>query len=104
MAYYFYVVRPTLHSQIKSTVPQLHNFFLRGWQFDSLYDWVFVKPFVYLSTINKNDLVDLPYNILVSVAGSVHRVLSFTQSGILRWYLIGIVLGAILILTLGLWK
>ena len=103
VAYYFYVMRPTLHTQIKSAVPQLHNFLLSGWRFDSLYDWVFVKPFVYLSNINKNDFVDWPYNALVSVAGFFHRMFSFTQSGILRWYLIGIVIGAITILTLGLW-
>ncbi len=103
VAYFFYVVRPTLHTQIKSAVPQLHNFLLSGWRFDSLYDWVFVKPFVYLSNINKNDFVDWPYNVLVSVSGFFHRMFSFTQSGILRWYLIGIVIGAITILTLGLW-
>jgi NADH-quinone oxidoreductase subunit L len=103
LAYYFYVMRPTLHTQIKSAVPGLHSFLLNGWRFDSLYDWVFVRPFVYLSNINKNDFVDWPYNALVSVAEVVHRTLSFTQSGILRWYLIGIVIGAITILTLGLW-
>ena len=104
VAYYFYVVRPTLHAQIKSAVPQLHNLLLHGWRFDSLYDWVFVKPFVYVSNVNKDDFVDWPYNALVSVSGFVHRALSFTQSGILRWYLIGIVIGAIAILTLGLWR
>ena len=104
VAYYFYVVRPTLHAQIKSAVPQLHNLLLHGWRFDSLYDWVFVKPFVYLSNVNKDDFLDWPYNALVSVSGFVHRALSFTQSGILRWYLIGIVIGAIAILTLGLWR
>ncbi len=102
VAYYFYLMRPALHSQIKSTVPQLHKFLLHGWRFDNLYDWVFVKPFVYLSAINKNDLVDWPYHALVNVAGFIHRMFAFTQSGILRWYLIGIVVGAILILTLGL--
>ena len=102
LAYYFYVMRPTLHTQVKAAIPQVHNFLLHGWRFDTLYDWLFVKPFVYLSTINKNDLVDWPYNALVDVAGFVHRMLAFTQSGILRWYLIGIVLGAILTLTLGL--
>ncbi|MEQ1584962.1 MAG: NADH-quinone oxidoreductase subunit L [Cyclobacteriaceae bacterium] len=102
LAYYFYVMRPTLHTQIKSAVPQVHNFFQLGWRFDSLYDWVFVKPFVYLSNINKNDFVDWPYNSLVNVTGFISRMFAFTQSGILRWYLIGIVLGAILILTLGL--
>ena len=104
VAYYFYVVRPTLHAQIKNAVPQLHNLLLHGWRFDSLYDWVFVKPFVYLSNVNKDDFLDWPYNALVIVSGFVHRALSFTQSGILRWYLIGIVIGAIAILTLGLWR
>ena len=103
VAYYFYVMRPTLHTQIKNTMPQLHSFLLNGWRFDNLYDWVFVKPFVYLSNINKNDFVDWPYQALVRLAGFLHRMLSFTQSGILRWYLIGIVIGAITILTLGLW-
>ena len=103
VAYYFYVMRPTLHTQIKNTMPQLHSFLLNGWRFDNLYDWVFVKPFVYLSNINKNDFVDWPYHGLVRLADFLHRMLSFTQSGILRWYLIGIVIGAITILTLGLW-
>ncbi|MBL7872539.1 MAG: NADH-quinone oxidoreductase subunit L [Cyclobacteriaceae bacterium] len=102
LAYYLYVKRPSLHAQFKSAVPQLHNFLLHGWRFDSLYDWVFVKPFVYLAAINKNDFVDWPYNALVNVASFIHRMFAFTQSGILRWYLIGVVLGAILILTLGL--
>ncbi len=102
VAYYFYVMRSSLHTQIKSAIPNLHAFLLQGWKFDALYNWLFVKPFVYIATINKNDLVDWPFNALVNVAGFVHRMLAFTQSGILRWYLIGLVLGAILILTLGL--
>lgn len=102
LAYYFYVIRPTLHNQVKSAIPQVHNFLLHGWQFDSLYDWILVKPFMYLSNINKNDFVDWPYNALVNVTAFIHRMFSSTQSGILRWYLIGIVVGAILILTLGL--
>jgi NADH-quinone oxidoreductase subunit L len=81
----------------------LHNFLLKGWQFDSLYDWIFVKPFAYLATVNKNDFADWPYNALVTISRLFHRMLSFTQSGILRWYLIGVVIGAIAILTFGLW-
>ncbi len=103
VAYYFYVMKPALHVQIKSTIPQVHNFLLNGWRFDSLYNWLFVRPFVYLSNINKNDFIDWPYHALVNVAIFFNRIFSFTQSGILRWYLIGIVIGAITILTLGLW-
>lgn len=103
LAYYFYVMRPVLHVEIKSAVPRLHRFLLHGWRFDSFYGWVFVKPFVFLSNLNKNDFLDWPYNALVNVAGFIHRMLAYTQSGILRWYLIGVVIGAIVILTLGLW-
>ena len=102
IAYYFYAMRPTLHTQIKAAIPGVHGFLLHGWRFDTLYEWVFVKPFIYFSAINKNDIIDWPFNALVNVAGIIHRMLSFTQSGILRWYLIGIVLGAIVILTMGL--
>ena len=102
LAYHFYVARPALHTKIKAAVPNVHAFLLKGWNFDGLYDLLFVRPFVYIATLNKNDLVDWPFNALVNVAGAIHRVLSFTQSGILRWYLMGIVLGAILTLTLGL--
>ena len=69
---------------------------------DALYDTVLVKPFVYLATINKNDVIDKAYAAIVSVASFFHGVLSYTQSGLMRWYVMGIVVGAILILTLGL--
>lgn len=102
LAYYFYVVHPNLHIKIKEAVPQLHSFFLSGWRFDWLYDLLFVKPFVYFSTLNKDDIVDAPYRGLVNATNYLHRMVAYTQSGILRWYLIGVVLGAILVLTLGL--
>jgi len=101
LAYYFYVMQPALHTRIKAAVPQVHAFLLAGWGFDTLYDWLFVKPFVCVAAISKNDWIDWPYQALVKIAESLHRMLSFTQSGILRWYLMGVVLGAILTLTLG---
>ncbi len=103
LAYFLYVKRPSLHIKIKNSAPQLHSFWLNGWRFDSLYDWLVVRPFVYVANINKNDPFNGPYNGVVRVANFFHRILSFTQSGILRWYLIGVVIGAILILTLGIW-
>src|SRR6266850_3612881 len=36
------------------------------------------------------------------LAGTFHRVFAYTQSGLMRWYVMGIVIGAILILTFGL--
>lgn len=102
IAYYFYVAQPTLHAKIKNSLAGVHAFLLGGWGFDTLYNWVFMKPFVYAATISKNDWIDWPYQALANLAEWGNRILSFTQSGILRWYLFGIVLGAILTLTLGL--
>jgi NADH-quinone oxidoreductase subunit L len=102
LAYYLYVARPGLHVRIKQAMPGVHGFLLSGWKFDTLYNRLFVQPFVYLSAINKSDLADRPYQWLVNLAEWFHKLLSFTQSGILRWYLAGMVVGAILVLTLGL--
>lgn len=80
----------------------LHQFWFSGWGFDALYNALFVRPFVFLASINKNDVVDRIYEGVVTVANGLNRLFVFTQNGILRWYLMGIVIGAIVILTIGL--
>ncbi len=102
IAYYFYVKRTELRPGIKSAVRDTYQFFHYGWGFDTLYNTVFVRPFVFIATINKNDVVDKFYTGLVLVAEFFNRVFVKTQSGILRWYIMGIVIGAILILALSL--
>jgi NADH-quinone oxidoreductase subunit L len=102
MAYYFFIKKPDLADYVKSTSTTLHNFWYSGWAFDAMYNTLFVKPFVFLATINKKDIIDSFYNGLVSTAEFFHRMFAWTQSGILRWYMVGIVVGAILIVTLGL--
>src|SRR5260221_3785743 len=100
VAYVFYISKPELSDELKSSAADLHQFWFSGWGFDSLYNFLFVRPFVFFSTVNKNDIVDKLYEGLVVVAEFFHRIFSFTQSGILRWYIMGIVIGGILLLTL----
>ncbi|MCI0750949.1 MAG: hypothetical protein L0Y35_03865, partial [Flammeovirgaceae bacterium] len=87
--------------KVKNAMHTLHNFWFSGWGFDKLYDTLFVKPFVFVALINKNDVIDKLYSALVSIASALNRLFAFSQSGILRWYVMGIVVGAILILTIG---
>ncbi|MFP6837034.1 MAG: NADH-quinone oxidoreductase subunit L, partial [Pseudomonadales bacterium] len=78
----------------------LRRFWLGGWGFDSLYDAIFVKPFLALARANKNDVVDLLFTGLAAVARGLNRVLSLTQTGRLRWYAANMAVGAVLVLLI----
>ena len=81
-------------------VALLRRFWFAGWGFDWLYDWLLVKPFVLLARVNQSDFIDLFYRALAGLAEVFSRLLKLTQTGYLRWYTLGLVLGAILILAL----
>jgi NADH-quinone oxidoreductase subunit L len=102
VAYFFYMKRTDLRAEIKGATYELNRFWFSGWGFDALYDLVIVTPYVYFSRMNKNDFVDKMYEGMVSGANFFNRIFARTQSGIMRWYIMGIVIGAVLILSLGL--
>ncbi len=82
------------------TTMGLRNFFYSGWAFDQLYDVVFVQPFVYITRINKSDIFDQLNKAIASVSQRLNQWLSVSQSGSLRWYVAGVLIGIIFILTL----
>jgi NADH-quinone oxidoreductase subunit L len=102
IAYYLYVQSPQAVERIKLSLTALHEYWFSGWGFDALYNFVIVKPFVWIANINKSDFVDRLYDGLVVSAESFHRAFAWTQSGIMRWYMMGIVIGTILVVTLSL--
>lgn len=102
LAYYFYITKPELSREVKASAPFLYHLWHTGWGFDSLYNLLVVRPYTFLATINKSDVVDEFYNGIASVANFFNRIFVFTQNGVMRWYLMGIVLGAIILLTLSL--
>jgi NADH-quinone oxidoreductase subunit L len=82
----------------------INKFFEKGWGFDKLYDTLFVKPIVWLSLIDKNDFFDL-WNIGLSrLTLLFNRLLSITQNGKVRWYLLSFTIGIAIILTYMLFK
>lgn len=76
----------------------VHSLWLSGWGFDRLYDTLIVKPFVWAARVNIDDAVDLVYLGMIWTAGRVNGLLTFTQSGKVRWYAAGIAIGAALVL------
>jgi NADH-quinone oxidoreductase subunit L len=102
LAYLYYLKNPELRRDLYESdlFRGAHRLWFTGWGFDRLYGAVFVRPFVYLSTVNKNDVIDALYTSTASATQFLHRQVARTQNGTMRWYLMGMVLGAVLILTL----
>jgi NADH-quinone oxidoreductase subunit L len=75
----------------------LHRFWFAGWGFDWLYDKVFVRPFVWAARINKSDFIDFIYRLVAGIIQVFHFILSLTQTGRVRWYAVGIAVGAVII-------
>jgi NADH-quinone oxidoreductase subunit L len=78
----------------------LHSFWFSGWGFDWVYGTFLVRPFVWASRVNKDDFVDLIYSGIAWYSRLFHGALSSSQVGKIRWYAVGIVLGAIVFIAL----
>lgn len=79
----------------------LHRFWFSGWGMDALYDFLFVRPFVYLARLNKKDLIDAVYAGLVQISRVAHVMLARSQTGLLGWYALSIAAGVVLLIALG---
>jgi NADH-quinone oxidoreductase subunit L len=97
IAYIIYFKKPSLSEPFSHS--RINKFFEKGWGFDKLYDVLFVKPIVWLSIIDKNDFIDYWNKWLSRLALSGNRVLSITQNGKIRWYLLTFAIGIAIILT-----
>jgi NADH-quinone oxidoreductase subunit L len=78
----------------------LRRFLFVGWGFDAAYDLLLVRPWVWLARISRKDVVDYLFRLIAALSRLLHRLLSRTQSGLLRRYLLALALGAVAILAL----
>jgi NADH-quinone oxidoreductase subunit L len=97
LAYTVYLKKPALSESFNHS--RLNKFFEKGWGFDKLYDVIFVKPVVWLSEIDKNDIFDWLNLGISRLTLLTNHLLSITQNGKLRWYLMSFTIGIALILT-----
>jgi len=72
-----------------------HRWWFAGWGFDGLYDTLFVRPLVWLAHVNQKDCLDFLYLGIAWLHQAGHRLLVRTQTGQVRWYALGIALGAV---------
>ncbi|MGD8393903.1 MAG: NADH-quinone oxidoreductase subunit L [Candidatus Eiseniibacteriota bacterium] len=71
-----------------------------GWGFDRLYERCFVRPFVALGRVLSGERVDTVIDLIPRTARTAHRLLSRTQSGMLRVALGALSAGVVVVLAL----
>ncbi len=100
MAYLFFFRSPQLAEKLaqSDTGAALQRFWFSGWGFDWLYEKILINPFLWIARINKNDFIDSGYTAIAYLNRAVHGILSKTQTGKIRWYAMGIALGAVVFL------
>ncbi len=76
-----------------------HRLCFRGWGFDWLDNELFIKPFLWLTRADKNDVVDLGPTLLGRAHVGASSLLRATQTGQLRWYALAVAAGVVLVLT-----
>jgi NADH-quinone oxidoreductase subunit L len=81
-------------------VRRLHQWWQMGFGFDWLYDRLFVRPVVWLASVNRRDFVDSIYDGAARASAAFYHALSATENGLVRAYAAGIVGGAIFFLAL----
>jgi NADH-quinone oxidoreductase subunit L len=103
-AYVFFVRRRSLAGELASSGPGrvLHRLWFADWGFDWVYDHALVKPIVWFARVNKGDAVDVPYGVIARVSQSLHRGLSLTETGRVRWYAAGVAAGAVIFVGIAL--
>lgn len=98
IAWQVYLKKPRPAYKFQET--GLYRFLFKGWMFDQLYDMIFIRPVVWLSKIDRRDFVDRIYSGIGDLNLILNKSFSRTQNGYLRWYLSGIVLGMVVVLTI----
>ncbi|HUP14178.1 MAG TPA: NADH-quinone oxidoreductase subunit L [Niastella sp.] len=102
IAYMLYYRNKAIVEQWKQS-PALNaarDFLFKGWGFDQLYNTVFVRPFVFLTNANKSDFFDQLYKGIAFGSKRLNQWFSISQNGSLRWYVAGVLIGVLFILTL----
>jgi NADH-quinone oxidoreductase subunit L len=98
LAYIFFYKKAYLPAPVGKR--RLISFFSKGWGFDQLYDKLFVSPLVWLSEINRKDFIDKFYTYIALAVCYLNIIISRTQNGKLRWYVMVLTAGIIILLTI----
>ena len=92
-AYQLYLKPSSFAERFRQT--SIYQYWFSGWGFDYLYRALFVNPAVWIARINKSDILDYINIGIARFHTRWHGIFIKTQTGKLRWYAMGIAMGAI---------
>ncbi|MGX9353788.1 NADH-quinone oxidoreductase subunit L [Roseobacteraceae bacterium S113] len=103
-AYWFYIVNPTLPKRLAENQRPLYLFLLNKWYFDELYNWIFIKPAMFLGRfLWKNGdgvVIDGSINgVSMGIIPFFTRLAGRLQSGYIFTYAFGMVIGIAVLIT-----
>jgi NADH-quinone oxidoreductase subunit L len=102
IAYWLFLQRPQQVERL-AQVPvaaALHRLWFLGWGFDWLDHEVFVQPFLWLAQKDKDDVIDRFYDGIARLGIVLHLASSRSQTGQIRRYAAGIVVGGMLVIAM----
>ncbi len=100
-AFFYFKIWSVEKLMASSFAQTLHKFWNSGWGFDWLYDRLFVFPFLWLARINRADIIDGFYGLLVELSRAANGIIVKTQTGYLRWYALCVAAGVVVLITIG---
>lgn len=100
LGYTMYYGKAGVRWQQSPNLASTREFLFSGWKFDQLYNFIFVKPFLFLTRINKSDVIDRLYNGIAQGSLRLSNWFSVSQNGSLRLYIVGVLAGILFIITL----
>ncbi|TXH03121.1 MAG: NADH-quinone oxidoreductase subunit L [Nevskiaceae bacterium] len=98
---YLFLVNPALPARLSSggMTRYIGRFWKSAFGFDWLYDLLFVRPYLWLVHINRNDVVDVAVSRVPGLFRGAHGYFAGTQSGRLRRYAAALAVGACLVIA-----
>jgi NADH-quinone oxidoreductase subunit L len=102
VSYAWFARRPRTASQAALPIvpPAVQRLWYAGWGFDWLYERVFVQPFVFVARLNRADFLDQPFREIARVLVLGWRGVRLTQTGRVRWYATGVVMGTVVLVAI----
>jgi len=106
LAYHWYVIRPPWKERLaRSPIgSSIAKFLAAGWGADAMYEIIIIAPYRAIARWLRHEPVDDAIDVLTGSVRLSHFLLVLSQSGRIRTYAAGMVVGAVLILLSWVWS